>query len=912
MTVATSNASINLPTDGVVTAFGYNFIIPYQAGGSVPAVEVLFTDSSGAQSSPAYSISGVNTPGGGIVTIVPAPAAGGQVTIRRNLFYTQPDEYFNQAFLPHNVEITADKLEEQIQQLNAGFAATLRFLPGQNANPIGTLQGMRGKYLAFDGATGQPYGISSPIVVSSGTTIEVASVAALRLTTGLPTSIRTRAYLANGVAGSAGLYILDMADVASPDDGAEIIVNASNGRYKLQWAGFFNFLQAGAVADGVGLVGTDNAAAILRTTYLGRKYGDKGFNLLLPPGQYNFNGTNVGYFWWGGIKNFHVSGYGATLQNTYAGGDGNLGRPLFSCLTEGLLNTSGATFHGVVAGAPLSWLINNTAVGDTSVTFITPADAGAFAVGEDILFTAVDTEWVGYPPNPALFEFGEVATVNTGTGVVTLKRPLENVYLTSYPDGGVTSIPVGKGRAWKVSSAVYYVPDPLNFPAVYSMVIPFNVNHLYEGLTLPPCPGMGITYMTIGGRNLHFKDMVMPGISPSIAKVARFTNCDFTNTSEPDKLVERIVLDECRSPVGGVGFQSSSINYVEVRGGYYVAFSPGTAKYVTLDNVNVDQMFWSSLYGLNRSIIINGGSIRNVANPAADFLSNPGHNVIDGVDVTYAAGVISVLKLSASQPFYWGLVPGTQLNLTGVADLWTGDAGTGIITKVAENATHIQYTTTFPWATVAAVPAAGTQPFTSTLKLHISRGPSPQVYGTTGSDFIRSMAEATRRGKSAWEYYKAQMVNFNTVGGDCFGFIFGALTDFNINVQQVTATAAKTMVFSGYLVKDDTIDDQKQLVITIDLTVKGRRKLNLTNFTGLVGTDAVTFNGVGITALPSGRIISAGFSWTHNIAVPGTSATIPIVNFEIIADSGMFGSTLVRNLDRTVNPITNVTGLVPS
>lgn len=733
-----------------------------------------------------------------------------------------------------------------------------------------------------------------------------ANIAALRASVINPDNSMVEGYYAAGDNGG-GQFILDPSDTTSPDDGAVVIVDANGNRHKRQWSGWFNLLWAGAVGDGA----TDNASAINRFCYLARQASDagNGFNLLVPPGHYNWNMATTGYYWLAGIKNLVISGYGATFQNTYAGGDGNLRRP-WSLTSSVLWNQTGATFHGVVAGAPMSWLINNTTVGATSFTTTTPADAGVWSAGSKVLLTSVDIQWLGYPPNPDHFEYHTVVSSDPATGIVVVDRPIQYQHLTTYPDGGVVSsgagsaMPVGRGRAWAIEGNQTGIVDPLNAPSTVTMFMPFGIDHKFLGLTINQTSIPTATYMAISGERTEWIDCTLIGISPTVADLAIFRGCTFTEESEPDKMVTRVVLDNCSSG-SAINFQSSSISYVDVTGGYYANFGVGSAKYVTITNPDMDQLTFSSVYGPNRSCTITGGSVRVAAGMLYDFSTNPDRQ-ITGVDITYAAGVISVLKQSFFPFAYWGLVPGDQLNLCTTASAWSGDAGTGIVTSLTEDATNVKIGVSWPWANLAACP------FAHDGKLRVFRVGSIQVHNTTGCDNIRNMAEATRRGKRHTEFYGAQMVNFNTASGDAVGSIFGELTNFNINVQQVTSTATRTLVFSTYLVKADTLDDQKLLVITIALTKLGKRKLDLVGFTGLQTGDTVTFDGSPVTELPPTRIISSGPSWAHNITVPGTSATIPVVVWEAITDGGMYGSTLIRNLDRTTNPVTNVAGLVPS
>lgn len=84
-----------------------------------------------------------------------------------------------------------------------------------------------------------------------------------------------------------GLYILDLSDVSSADNGGSIIVATDGGRWKLQHFGSVTVKQFGAKGDGV----TDDYAAIQAAlTFIGLV---RGVNLWITSGKYNISAQLV-------------------------------------------------------------------------------------------------------------------------------------------------------------------------------------------------------------------------------------------------------------------------------------------------------------------------------------------------------------------------------------------------------------------------------------------------------------------------------------------------------------------------------------------------------------------------------------------------------------------------------------------
>ncbi len=142
MTIASQTASITAQGDGSNTSFTYDFLIPYQADGTTPAVEVYTTDNLGTRVvlvlNTDYTITGVGSIYGGTVAypISGDPlAASSTITISRALAYVQDTALDDQGFRASQVEGALDTLEMQIQQAvglaqGAALAAIVTSLNG--------------------------------------------------------------------------------------------------------------------------------------------------------------------------------------------------------------------------------------------------------------------------------------------------------------------------------------------------------------------------------------------------------------------------------------------------------------------------------------------------------------------------------------------------------------------------------------------------------------------------------------------------------------------------------------------------------------------------------------------------------------------------------------------------------------
>jgi hypothetical protein len=162
MTVTSAQTNISYPGTGSQTAFTYSFQIPFQPDGVSPAVAVWVVDSTGAytQLAPSqYSISGVGTDAGGVVTYPlsgSALAVGESLIIARSTNPLQTTSVGNQGFFPTTLEQMADYITFMIQENGAELSTTIRGVVGDALVQLPPPAQRAGKVLAFD-SNGQPY-----------------------------------------------------------------------------------------------------------------------------------------------------------------------------------------------------------------------------------------------------------------------------------------------------------------------------------------------------------------------------------------------------------------------------------------------------------------------------------------------------------------------------------------------------------------------------------------------------------------------------------------------------------------------------------------------------------------------------------------------------------------------------------
>jgi hypothetical protein len=254
------------------------------------------------------------------------------------------------------------------------------------------------------------------------------------------------------------------------------------------------------------------------------------------------NGVNLANAWAAGINNLIVEGTGATINSVGGAGFWLGGR--------------GVCQVGIASASGCSARIQTAFAGATQIT-LTPSSLaagyiGRFAVGKWLMLGGLDTQGLwnspyGYPPNQTFFEWRKVAAVDPLKGIITLDRPLDNTYLSTWPN-------YNQGSNFEADNG-----GPATIWAVHDT---WNATLEYRGLTINQegqtySPARHVTYrgVTFGGGH---------GGIPTQNETWSAINTSFANVNlETDKLIGTMTMDGVT--IKQIVFQSSSTDLFVMR-----------------------------------------------------------------------------------------------------------------------------------------------------------------------------------------------------------------------------------------------------------------------------------------------------------------------------------------------------------
>jgi hypothetical protein len=408
-----------------------------------------------------------------------------------------------------------------------------------------------------------------------------------------------------------------------------------------------------------------------------------GVSVFWPPGIYNFvDNQNYVKQWLYGIRNLDIEAYGVTMQGTGVS----------------TLDPMGGSATNANLHAGQGYLIATTAVNQTTVTCLTPSQAGNFVNGSAAVVMSLDIQYFGFPPNCAQFDYVTVTGANASTGVVTFANDsLRYIHRSDFPDGPAAGSLCGKARIWLLD-AVDTLPNALP--------IPWNVQHVYRGLTIN---ATNQTRQSFNGLSIKLVDVNICGISPTVCKNFNMQGGSIFNESEPDKLVDLCELTSVRV-TGIFNFQSGSFNNVKFRGCYFSILQTGNARNVTIDDCQLLSLSNSGFpYGKALNLLIINSLVKAYFYAPISFTADQSLT-LDQNNTSYANGVFTILNSDAfGNQFAWNVQPGQEIILRSVVlgsgNLpFTADRAVGYVMSLADTGSGataaIAITTTLPYATL--------------------------------------------------------------------------------------------------------------------------------------------------------------------------------------------------------------------
>lgn len=427
--------------------------------------------------------------------------------------------------------------------------------------------------------------------------------------------------------------------------------------------------------------------------------------LYVPPGSYKFSdagGAKIGK----GLTGLVASGYGATLTAAPTGSISLGGQ-------EGVLqnNTTNALFQTSAAGA-------------TSVTLVTAAQISRFTVSNWVMLSGGDLQGSsGYPPNPFLFEYAQIRSINSGTGVITFTAPLKYGYKSTWPSASSGSVTWSGGPA-----------------TVYALPSGWNQDLTFMGFTFQ-CNTSGNASQQIyqACRNLKLIDCGSAdntNITPTQTLNWTCINGSFPNASfECDKLVTNMAWTG--GSVKSWQFQSRSIDSVV---GNNVTFTGttgllGTPKSINLTNCTVNGVHLGcSGYGNTDK-----GTFTNCSISAIIGTSVPTTNVKSSY--TISGGTIS-FPLASGIPSW--MVPGANIFFYSQYD---NEDSLFQVVDVTSDGTNYNITTTM----VGGWPNPPLDQF-SHLNLRPHPCPNLTLVNCTGSRIATDLSQAPAQGQPFASY----------------------------------------------------------------------------------------------------------------------------------------------------------------
>ena len=614
-----------------------------------------------------------------------------------------------------------------------------------------------------------------------------------------------------------------------------------------------SLLDFGARGDGLPANSGANSAALNGFGIWARAESAAGraVHVVVPPGVYHFD-YSLAEDCFKGIRTLVFSGPGASFLQTAPGGlpwpiSGN---DLF------FMNKSNPLIHSAKKGA-------------TRVIAQAPAELAQYAPGEMVMIAGLDVQYGGYPPNLYCFDFVAIKAIDRATGAMTFDRPLTHDYRQDFP--------------------AYPIQNNWNGSRIYKLDrggFTWDVDHSFHGLEIRHEKERAGNYITATGRKVTFRDCVVPGFSESVCDEFLAERCIERSYTEPDKLVKKSIRRDGEMRAG-FGLQSASVDLAIAENCKISVVGVG-GKAMRLINCDIGSIGYGGLFGFCDSVRFENCRIGS-APYCFPYLSGARYNFVDGVNVTYADGVFTILKNdlfsieTGGGICNWNLIPGMTLEFCRgkAGDVSTagshlgGDAGAGLVVAVRDRPDSIAIVTTLKAARV---------PAWSSGQVFVKRRNAPVFANCTGNETIRIASDAERAGARFGEYFRYVLTAETITQGLMLYGRVGKLKRIRVNVLKPMTGIKDAKVTLGEMAayRASTIDNPRTLQIEVDLTIAGRRDFSLRALRGAVGADRVVYDGLDRDRLPDNVWCDEGMPYVFCTGAPFLSNPAAAPVFELI------------------------------
>jgi hypothetical protein len=363
------------------------------------------------------------------------------------------------------------------------------------------------------------------------------------------------------------------------------------------------------------------------------------------------------------------------------------------------------------------------------------------------------------------------------------------------------------------------------------------------------------------------------GISAGASNIITHECRESLTPDEIDKLVKNIIEKTPNMGSQNIGMQSADPRNFLLLGGRVGGMVGGGGNFKAV-GAEIGVLDVGCEFGYCSSVALDSCRVNsNVGGGyGSSVFDGAEKQTIDGVNVTYASGVISINTAVITME-HWNTVPGMGVALEVAGVLFPGDAGFGIVTGYNYNAgTGIYQILT------SLQPASISGNYTGNIYL-FKVGPVT-LKDCTGFDFIHTASIANKHSKRSFEYFEQMLGGQYGTATMQATSIYGLLTSVTVNVR-TPAAVPTTFTLNLRTYNNQTfVEDSPITVIIIDLAIVGKRVITTTQFAGKESTDSITVNGSTPPNgwLPANKLI--GFA-TANVSVapssPSAAAQVQII-----------------------------------